>query len=121
MLLTALDVSISMPQLPMPKTDKEALAKNTKEQYEALGRFVEAFEMMVHEVREICIERICSGVGSSERERLVEIAFHHQAISAKPLFDIMRAILAEIVNVPTCTHHVDRAHFKAIVGRISKE
>ena len=29
-----------MPRLPMPPTDKEALAKNIKEQYEALGRFV---------------------------------------------------------------------------------
>jgi hypothetical protein len=110
-----------MPKLPMPKTDEEAYAKNTKEQYEALGRFVEAFEMMVHEVREVCIERICGGIGSSERERLVEIAFHHQAMSAKPLFDIMRAILAEIVNVPTNRHYEDRAHFKSLLGRIEGE
>lgn len=110
-----------MPHLPMPKTDEEAVAKNTKEQYEALGRFIEAFELMVHEVREICVERICAGVGSSERERLVEIAFHHQAMTAKPLFDIMRAILAEIVNEPTNSHYNDRAHFKSIMSRISRE
>ena len=37
-----------MTQLPPPKTDEEAYARNTKEQYEALGRFVEAFEFMVY-------------------------------------------------------------------------
>jgi hypothetical protein len=114
-------VSAAMPYLPMPKTDEEAYARNTKEQYEALGRFVEAFEMMVHEVREICIERICSGIGAKERKRLVEISFHHQAMSAKPLFDIMRAILAEIVNDATSPHYADRASFKSLLGRIESE
>jgi hypothetical protein len=52
---------------------------------------------MVNEVREICIESVCKGVRSSERERLVEIPFHHQNMTAKPFFDIMRAIIAEIV------------------------
>jgi hypothetical protein len=44
-------VSVPMPRLPMPPTDKKAYSKNTKEQYEALGRFVEAFELMVDEIR----------------------------------------------------------------------
>jgi len=39
-----------MPRLPMPPTNNEAYKKNTKEQYEALGRFVEKFELMVNEV-----------------------------------------------------------------------
>jgi hypothetical protein len=67
-----------VPRLPMPPTNPEELIKNTTEQYAALGRFVEAFELMVHEVREICIERICAGIGGSERERLIEIPFHNQ-------------------------------------------
>jgi hypothetical protein len=111
----------AMPRLPMPPTDEAALAKNKNEQYAALGRFVEAFELMVHEVREICIERICAGIGSGQRESLIEIAFHNQAMSAKPLFDVMRAILAEIVNDPTNIHHADRTLFKGILGRISGE
>ena len=41
-----------MPKLPMPDTDEDAYAKNTKEQYEALGRFVEAFEEMIEEIVE---------------------------------------------------------------------
>lgn len=37
-----------MPRIPMPPTNAEAYKKNTKEQYEALGRFIEAFEAMVN-------------------------------------------------------------------------
>jgi hypothetical protein len=110
-----------MPHLPMPPTNESNYEKNTKEQYEALGRFVEAFELMVNEVREVCIERICTGVGSSEREHLVEISFHHQAMTAKPLYDIMRAIIAELVNKPTSRHHADNAKIKALLGHIEGE
>jgi hypothetical protein len=110
-----------MPKLPMPPTNDEAYRKNTKEQYEALGRFVEKFELMVYEVREVCIDRICSGIGSIERKQLVEISFHHQAMTAKPLYDIMRAIIAEIVNKPTSPHHADAANFKSLLGHIEGE
>ena len=76
-------------------TESEAYQKNTKEQYEMLGRFVEAFEMMVHEVREANIE--LAGRDGRNR-RLLEVVFHHQALSAKPLFDIFRGIVAEILE-----------------------
>jgi hypothetical protein len=110
-----------VPRLPMPPTNPEELIKNTTEQYAALGRFVEAFELMVHEVREICIERICAGIGGSERERLIEIPFHNQSMTAKPLFDTMRAIIAEIVNVETSPHYADRATFKKVLSCIETE
>jgi hypothetical protein len=105
----------------MPPTNQEAYDKNTKRQYEALGRFVEAFEGMVNEVREICIESVCKGVRSSERERLVEIPFHHQNMTAKPLFDIMRAIIAEIVNEESNHNYADREVFKNVLTHIGKE
>jgi hypothetical protein len=105
----------------MPPTNEEELKKNTTEQYAALGRFVEAFELMVNEVREICIERVCDGIGSSERERLVEISFHHQSMTAKPLFDIVRAIIAEIVNVPSSPHYADRGTFKKVLSCVETE
>jgi len=104
----------------MPRTNDEGYAKNTKEQYEALGRFVEAFELMVNEVREICIERVCASVGS-ERQLLVEISFHHQVMTAKPLLDIMRAIIAEIVNVETSPYFAERAVYGDLVRHIAKE
>jgi hypothetical protein len=110
-----------MAKLPMPPTNEEAYKKNTAENYAALGRFVEAFELMVNEVREICIERVCDGIGSSERARLVEIAFHLQSMTAKPLFDIMRAIIAEIVNSPTSPHYANRTIFKDLLGYVENE
>jgi hypothetical protein len=110
-----------MPHLPMPPTSDEELNRNTTEQYAALGRFVEAFEMMVNEVREICIERICEGVGTNERQQLIEIAFHNQAMSAKPLFDIMRTIIAEIVSKPSSPHYADHPAFKKILGCVETE
>src|SRR5258707_5279501 len=102
-------------------SEPTAYEKNTRAQYEALGLFVESFEMMVNEVREICIERLCSGLGGSERERLTEIPFHHQAMTAKPLFDIMRAIIAEIVNIPTNFHYANRGTFKSVLGCLEGE
>lgn len=110
-----------MPQIPMPPTNDEAYAKNVKEQYEALGRFVEAFELMVNEVREVCIERICGDIGLGEREPLVEIPFHHQSMTAKPLFDIMRAIVAEIVGREKNPHHAQALEFKSLLGYIEGE
>jgi hypothetical protein len=78
----------------MPPPSKE-LTKNTTDQYAALGRFVEAFELMVHEVREMSI---CMAARDARHMALVEIAFHHQALSAKPLFDIFRAMVAEVLR-----------------------
>jgi hypothetical protein len=103
-------------------TNQEELLKNTTEQYAALGRFVEAFELMVNEVREICIENICASVGGiQQRERLIEIAFHHQSMTAKPLFDIMRTIIAETVNVEASPHYADRMAIKKLLGHIEAE
>ena len=72
-----------------------AFQRNANAQYEALGMFVEAFEAMVDEARESAINLI-------ERDphhgRLVAIALHHTNLTAKPIFDIFRAVVAEIVK-----------------------
>ena len=95
--------------------------RNVSAQYEALGTFVERFELMVNEAREVCIESICNSIGRSERLGLIEISFHHQVMTAKPLFDIMRAIIAEIVNEEGSQHYADRAVFKDVLTHIAKE
>jgi hypothetical protein len=117
----------------MPPTDKEALAKNIKEQYEALGRFVEAFEAMVDEVRGMCIDRIWDAVTADTgldldldldqhyRKGLIEISFHHQSMTAKPLWDIMRSIIAEILTQESSPHHADRDNFKHLLGFMEGE
>jgi hypothetical protein len=95
--------------------------RNVSAQYEALGTFVECFELMVNEAREVCIESICNSIGSGERLGLIEISFHHQVMTAKPLFDIMRAIIAEIVNEEGSRHYADRAVFKDVLTHIANE
>jgi hypothetical protein len=42
-------------------------------------------------------------------------------MTAKPLFDTMRAIIAEIVNVETSPHYADRATFKKVLSCIETE
>ena len=75
--------------MPSPEFDK-----NTKEQYEELGRFVEAFEAMVSEARNTTI-LILAGLELSQ-QTFVSVAMHHQALTSKPLFEIMRTLIAEV-------------------------
>jgi hypothetical protein len=62
-----------------------------------LGQFIEAFEMMVHEVRIDCIW-LLSADFPLRRQQLISIPFHHQALSAKPLFDVFRTILMDMIG-----------------------
>ena len=71
-------------------------AKSSKA-YEALGRFVEAFELMVHETRSITI-RFLSDKENMYHRQFIEIAFHHNCMTAKPLFEIFRAIVVQMVS-----------------------
>ena len=79
-----------------PKDQPSPVDKKIKEQYEELGRFVVAFEDMVNDVRELCIF-ILAGFNSSQ-QTFVSVALHHQALTAKPLFEIMRALVAEVAK-----------------------
>jgi hypothetical protein len=79
----------------MSKKDDATYKKNTEEQYAALGRFVEAFESMVAEARLMCIEII----GCKRRQSdLANVALNHQCITAKPILDILRALIAEVME-----------------------
>ena len=85
-----------MPVMPEFGNDLSAAArdKNTKKQYEELGRFVVAFEEMINDVRELCIF-ILADLDLS-LQTFVSVAFHHQALTAKPLLDIIRTLIAEV-------------------------
>jgi hypothetical protein len=108
-----------MPKLPMPPTIEESYNANTTAQYEALGRFVEAFEAMVNETRNTSIKILRR---DDEHERLVEIAFHHSSLSAKPLFEIMRALIADFLKQPYLRELVtiqDRDTFSGVLAEIA--
>jgi hypothetical protein len=108
--------SVMFPPEDDPPTEYDF---NRKNQYAALGRFVEAFERMVHETRESCIELILRGGNASMN--LVEIAFHHPAMTAKPLFEILRAMIAEIIKNPAASVYADRNEYTQVIKQINKE
>ncbi len=66
--------------------------RNEKLQYEMLGRFVEAFESMVDQIRSRSIELASR---DSRNKILLEVIMNHSALSTKPVMDIFRAIVAE--------------------------
>jgi hypothetical protein len=104
-----------MPRPPRLPTSEEAYSKNTKEQYEELGRFVEMFELMVNEARESCIDLLSK---DSDHRELVQIAFHHQSLTAKSLFEIMRAIITEVIKDQAHFHYNERISLGAILGQV---
>ena len=108
-----------MAKLHWPVTDFEAYNKNTKEQYEALGQFVVAFERMVDQTRDCIVDLI---EGDSPNTRLVEIALHHSVLTAKPLFEIFRAVTVEYLKFDGVVSSEDeRNTFLGVLGVIAGE
>jgi hypothetical protein len=97
--------------------DMVAYKKNTMAQYEALGRFVEAFELMVHEARVDCINMLSYDLPIG-KGKLIAIPFYHQVFSAKPLFDVFRAVLREIIDDPQyqTKHGLTKSHVEQFSG-----
>lgn len=129
-----------MPRIPMPPTDEKALAENTTENYAALGKFVEAFEAMVDDVREICIDCIYFNVRDGDdgtkpedvewgewferikqKKILIEVAFHSPGMTAKSLFDIMKAIIVEVASIKDGPYYLDCDEYKDLLTHIEKE
>jgi hypothetical protein len=88
-----------MPTMRESGEPESAVDKNTKEQYEALGRFIVAFEEMVNDVRELCT--FILGGFDLNLQKFVSVALHHQSLTAKPLLEILRALIAEVLQVET--------------------
>lgn len=107
----------------MSSDSRSAYEKNTRAQFEALGRFVEAFELMVHEVRTVSISLLSTDAKHSD---LISIPFYHLVMTAKPLFEIMRGIISQLVNNAEYRKHhrideLDRRDFMGVLGEISDE
>jgi hypothetical protein len=107
-----------MAKLPRPpRIQKRAHKTNTTAQYEALGRFVEAFELMVDETRRVSIKIIKR---DDQHEKLVEVIFHADSMTARPLFDIMKALIVEWVKQPFLkVKQSDRDNISGILKEIA--
>jgi hypothetical protein len=82
----------------MPDQDnRDARYKaQTAEQFEAIGRFVQSFELMVDVVRNVS-HSILSG-GDEKRSQLINVVLFHQSMTAKPLFEIMRGLYGLLIR-----------------------
>jgi hypothetical protein len=83
--------------------DPKIRERNRAEQFEALGRFVQAFEDMVDEARVLCMDIVSDlGRGSNPDQILhrtaLHIIFYHQSITAKPIFELVRAMIGQMLN-----------------------
>src|SRR5947207_2364955 len=76
------------------ETRNQRYTRQTGEQFEAIGRFVQAFELMVDAVRYGLLQLTAR---DPKHQRLLNIVFHYKSMTASPLIDIFRAIIAEIV------------------------
>lgn len=81
---------------PADETREQRYARQTAEQYEALGRFVQAFELMVAAIRMAC--GFMTSDNSVKRQQKMNLIFHHHTMSAWPLFEIYRALLLHILG-----------------------
>lgn len=64
--------------------------------YAELGKFVEAFELMVLMLRSGCVLILSSP--APKWQPLIQIPFNHSSMTAKPLADIFTAILGTMMN-----------------------
>lgn len=76
------------------ETREEKYLRQTTEQFAELGRFVQAFELMVNVARRGCI----AFTSTLKNQELLLRAFHHKALTALPIFDIYRAMVTFIVT-----------------------
>jgi hypothetical protein len=98
--------------------------KNTREQYEALGRFVEAFEEMVHEARTCCLLDLLQFGLSPQQKKLVEIPLYYHALGAKAVFDIFRAVFIETIRdedyrTKHAIAHAEIDKFSSVLSKIN--
>lgn len=75
--------------------NSENKALHSKEQFAALGRFVQSFEQMVEAVRFGCHTM---HMRPGPQTDMLRVVWHHRAMTAAPLFDIYRAMLAIFVS-----------------------
>jgi len=76
-----------------PDDKGKRFERQTKEHFEILGRFVQSFEHMVNAARGGCLLLTSP---TPHYQRLVGMAFYHPAMTAQPLFEVWRGVIAEI-------------------------
>lgn len=97
----------------------ERFRLQTTEQFAALGRFVQAFEGMVSAFRSSIIFVFGGGL---HNQQLLNILLHHRAMTAQPLFEVMRAHYAvKLDQLGDSADPAERAVVDAAMSYLSRE
>jgi hypothetical protein len=78
------------------ETHDKKYSRQTGEQFEALGRFVQEFEQLVDAVRTTSMHLLSSN--SPKQQQLVNVVLFHKSLTAQPLFEIMRGLYAVFIK-----------------------
>jgi hypothetical protein len=93
--------------------------RQTKEQFEYLGRFVQAFELMVNESRKACLFFTSKG---GVPQQLMMIVFNHRSLTAVPLLEIFRTMVAQMLHHPDGTLEKEEVEaIKSILSQIGRD
>lgn len=77
------------------ETREQKRQRQSTEIHAALGRYVDAFEQLVHAIRGGCI--MLTG-HNPKRQQLMSIIFNYHTMTAEPLFNIFRAIVGQMLK-----------------------
>lgn len=86
-----------MSGVEIPETRDQKFTRQTKESFEYLGRFVQAFQQTESVIRMHCSMMATGGV--KQQGRLNTILYHH-SLTAMPLFEIMMGMIGQIIHDP---------------------
>ncbi len=78
------------------ETRDEKFSRQTCEQFEWIGRFVQSFELMVDAARGSALLLL-----RPVPQRMLNIVLHHSSMTAWPLFEIVQALYGEMIAQDT--------------------
>ena len=93
--------------------------EQTGKQFEALGRFVQAFELMVHSIRLSLQMRLQQE--SNSMFHFTQLIFHHRALTALPLWDLFRSVIYVDVSEVRPNDPSDVQKFEDVLTKLNTQ
>ncbi|MEZ5782061.1 MAG: hypothetical protein R3D70_25450 [Rhizobiaceae bacterium] len=98
------------------ETRDQKRERQVKEQFEALGRFVQAFEALVFSIR----SRVRMLAPTPYNPVLIAIIVNHKALTAQAIWEILRAVMGELSR-QSAIGDLDDSAFSSIIREIDTE
>lgn len=101
------------------ETPEERRERKNNEKFQALGKFVQAFELMVAEVRDTCRDLVSD---DQANRKLLDTILHHRVLTAQPLFEVMRALYAErLLGADSDVVEAEREAISSVLTQLATE